>query len=153
MAAVVCTLAAEWGYCLAFPTEKEEVVGERSCTISGIQGSAPVTESAETETCMAFASDLRTVRENLSKITEYAEGLKKHSHYLVIPIAEQERTKNTLLDLGKIVLDSSLITLTEQRRNRLRELILKTTKNLENVAKLNYDFCQQLEDVSLALAQ
>lgn len=102
---------------------------------------------------MAFASDLRTVRENLSKITEYAEGLKKHSHYLVIPIAEQERTKNTLLDLGKIVLDSSLITLTEQRRNRLRELILKTTKNLENVAKLNYDFCQQLEDVSLALAQ
>lgn len=56
-------------------------------------------------------------------------------------------------NLGKIVLDSSLITLTEQRRNRLRELILKTTKNLENVAKLNYDFCQQLEDVSLALAQ
>ncbi|CUT99012.1 expressed conserved protein [Echinococcus multilocularis] len=132
MAAVVCTLAAEWGYCLSLPTEKEEVIGEGSCTISGIQGSAPVTESAEAETCMAFASDLRTGSRNIPTI-------------LLFP----SPSKN----LSKIVLDSSLITLTEQRRNRLRELILKTTKNLENVAKLNYDFCQQLEDVSLALAQ
>ncbi|KAL5969686.1 hypothetical protein TSMEX_002580 [Taenia solium] len=170
MADVVCALAAEYGYpvslmLLLVPqchfvraeghnSTKKEVLSEASDTIFGIQAQTSLPESAkETETCMTFASDLRTVRESLNKIIKCAEERGKCSHYLAIPIAEQEQTKNTLSDLGKIVLDSSIIALTEQRRSRLRELILKTTKNLENIAKLNYDFCQQLENISFSLTQ
>ncbi|VDK35677.1 unnamed protein product, partial [Taenia asiatica] len=102
-------------------TKKEEVLSKASDTIFGIQAQASLTESAkETETCMTFASDLRTSVGNVPTI---------------LPFRLQNRT------------------LTEQRRSRLRELILKTTKNLENIANLNYDFCQQLEDISFSLTQ
>ncbi|KAL5106200.1 hypothetical protein TcWFU_004879 [Taenia crassiceps] len=154
MADTVCALAAEFGYSNLFPTKEVEVPSKAPDTAFEIQAQLSPTESAkEVEACMTFASDLRTVRESLNKIIKCIEEREQCSHYLAIPTAEQEQTKNTLLDLSKIVRDSSIIALTEQRRNRLRELILKTTKNLENIARSNYDFCQQLEDISSSLTQ
>ncbi|VDM30298.1 unnamed protein product [Hydatigera taeniaeformis] len=135
-------------------TSENEVSSKKSDTVAEIQAQESLAETAkEAETCVLFAADLRTVRESLNKITEYAKRLQESLQYLPVPIAEQELTRNTLLNLSEIVLDSSIIPLTGQRRRRLRELILKTTKNLETIAKLNYDFCQQLENISLYFMQ
>ncbi|VDO06755.1 unnamed protein product [Rodentolepis nana] len=60
--------------------------------------------------------------------------------------------KDILVGLSSIVSSSSDFTISIQKRQHIRELVLRTIKNFESITSNNHDFCQQLEDLCTTLS-
>lgn len=72
-------------------TEEGEIDTVSPDTVKNICAEAPADNLAEDlEVCKTLLADFRNVRENLPKITEYAETLSKCSSYLSVPVHQQK---------------------------------------------------------------